>query len=89
MATLLGFLRPILQCDCFPAKRGRQRQLTDLPCRTKALHERDPVNTLKLSDMVKATLPQASAAHGGNVFNDALNALDPSLAGQLQAVLRC
>ena len=69
-------------------KAGRHMRSL-LLCRTKSLHERDPVNTLKLGDMVKATLPQASAAHGGNVFNDALNALDPTLAGQLQAILRC
>jgi len=69
--------------------KWEQAPRTFLACRTKALHERDPVNTLKLSDVVKATLPQASAAHGGNLFNQALNALDPSLATQLQAILRC
>ena len=57
-------------------------------CRTKALlHDHDPVLLLKLSNFVRESLNRASQAHGNEVLSNALNAMDPTLAAQLQTML--
>ena len=54
--------------------------------RRRALHERDPVNTLKLSAFVRQQLEAAGAVHGA-ALQAALAALDPSIAAQLKGML--
>ena len=51
------------------------------------LHERDPVIHLKLSTFARDCLNRASQAHGSEVLNAALNAMDTTLAAQLQTML--
>lgn len=54
--------------------------------RRAALHERDPVNCLKLSAFAKAQLETAGGVHGG-ALGAALNGMDPAIAGQLKGML--
>ncbi len=54
--------------------------------RRKQLHERDPVNTLRLSAFCKTQLEAAGAAHGP-ALSAALHAMDPAIAGQLKGML--
>lgn len=54
--------------------------------RRLALHEADPVVILCLSAFARQQLEAAAAAHGV-ALSAALNAISPSLAGQLQAML--
>ncbi len=54
--------------------------------RRKQLHERDPVNTLKLSVLCKQQLESAAAVHSVEL-STALNSMDPAIAGQLKGML--
>lgn len=54
--------------------------------RRRALVDSDPVATLTLSAFTKQQLEAAGGVHGA-ALNAALNAMDPSLGGQLKAML--
>ena len=51
------------------------------------LHERDPVVLMKLSNFARESLNRASQIHGNDVLSHALNAMDSTLAAQLQTML--
>ena len=55
--------------------------------RRRKFSEQDPVRTVKLSDWMKQRVPEAQATHGPS-FVAALNALDASVASQLQTMLQ-
>ncbi len=54
--------------------------------RKKALVDADPVANLTLSAFAKQQLEAAGSVHGV-ALNAALNAMDPSLGGQLKSML--
>ena len=59
-----------------------------MSCRAKAvLFARDSVILLKLSQFARECLNRASQAHGSEVLSNALNAMDSTLAAQLQTML--
>ena len=55
--------------------------------RRRALVDADPVATLRLAAWAQQQLETAAGVHGGGAVTAALNAVDPTLAGQLRAML--
>ncbi len=55
--------------------------------RRRALFDSGAVATVQLSGWCKQQMEAAAGVHGGNVLNEALNAMDPLLGQQLQQML--
>ncbi len=56
--------------------------------RRRAMFDASPVATVQLSVFCKQQMEAAAGVHGGNVLNDALNAMDPLLGQHLQQMLK-
>ena len=54
--------------------------------RRRRLQEADPVNTLLISELLKAGIQACAETHGEN-FSRAMQAMDPVVATQLRAIV--